>query len=422
MAAQLNEGSAGSRSAEPKVGNKRKIIIISDGLSFMQGRSLSLILSKRLSHTQVDVLGLGKNAFDNILQGAPEYTRYRATQAYAFVHGRDVDKSVPLGWEEARMLPASLRSHLTEVAPLNYGTLVSGQASFDGTRKYLLRLSQGRIVETVLIPETDRATLCVSSQVGCSLACAFCHTGTQSFMGNLSSGDILRQFWALPTGIRSLVTNFVFMGQGEPLYNWRALSQAVAILTDPRGGLGFGRGKITVSTSGVVPLIPRIASELGVNLAISLHAPTDELRTRIMPINKTYPLEGLMAACAQFIAHASCATRRISFEYVMLAGINDSPRQAHQLAQLIKHLPAHVNLIPFNPWPGAPYECSPSTAIDEFSRILEQERGIPTTVRRARGRDIMAACGQLKSSELSKGTGRETKEQPCSIPINKSPL
>lgn len=390
----------------------------------MRSRPLFLILGKRLNHTQIDALSLGKDAFDNVLQGAPGYTRYRSTQAYAFVHGREVDKSLPLSWEDARMLPSSLRSHLTEVAPLNYGTLVSGQASSDGTRKYLLRLSQERVVETVLIPETDRATLCVSSQVGCSLACTFCHTGTQAFMGNLSSGDILRQFWALPASIRALVTNFVFMGQGEPLYNWKALSQAVAILTDTKGGLGVGRGKITVSTSGVAPLIPRIASELGVNLAISLHAPTDELRTSIMPINKTYSLEALMEACAQYIAHASCATRRISFEYVMLAGINDSPEQAHQLAHLVKHFPAHVNLIPFNPWPGAPYKCSPSTVIDEFSRILEQERGVPTTIRRARGRDIMAACGQLKSNELSKRTTGEMKEQPCSthVIINKASL
>lgn len=191
-----------------------------------------------------------------------------------------------------------------------------------------------------------------------------------------------------------MVTNFVFMGQGEPLYNWSSLSEAVGIMV---GGMGFGHRRVTISTSGITPLIPKIASELGVNLAVSLHAPNDELRSQIMPINKTYPLSALIDACEGFIQGASCATRRVSFEYVMLRGVNDQASHARELANLVKHLPAHVNLIPFNPWPGSSYACSSPDVIDRFLQYLE-ERGLPTTVRRPRGQDIMAACGQLRSS------------------------
>lgn len=257
-----------------------------------------------------------------------------------------------------------------------------------------------KVVETVLIPEADRATLCVSSQVGCSLRCSFCHTGTQKFAANLSAAEILRQYFALPEGIRAMVTNFVFMGQGEPLYNFANVVSAVATITHPKG-MAFGRGKVTISTSGIAPLIPKIATELGVNLAVSLHAPNEELRTRIMAINKTFSIQTLMAACRTFIEHASCATRRVSFEYVMLKDVNDRPSHARELARLVKHLPSHINLIPFNAWPGAAYSCSDPADIEAFKAILESW-GIPVTVRRTRGQDIMAACGQLKSSLESK--------------------
>lgn len=250
----------------------------------------------------------------------------------------------------------------------------------------------------VFIPEADRATLCVSSQVGCSLRCKFCHTGTQKFSSNLTAGEILRQYYALPAGIRAMVTNVVFMGQGEPLYNWRGVAAAAAVMAE---GIGFGHRRITVSTSGITPLIPKVATELGVNLAVSLHAPTEPLRSQLMPINKTYPLRALMDACDQFIRAASCATRRVSFEYVMLREVNDHLEHAHELASLVRHLPAHVNLIPFNPWPGSSYARSSAEAIDQFLHALER-RGIPATVRRPRGQDIMAACGQLRS-QLAEG-------------------
>lgn len=256
------------------------------------------------------------------------------------------------------------------------------------------------MVETVLIPEHDRATLCVSCQVGCSLRCSFCHTGTQKFAANLSVAEILQQYFALPEGIREMVTNFVFMGQGEPLYNFGNVAGAVQTITHTKG-MAFGHGRVTISTSGIVPLIPKIATQLGVNLAVSLHAPNDELRTRIMSINKMFPIRTLMAACKEFVDEASCATRRVSFEYVMLQGVNDHPDHAKELARLVRRLPAHINLIPFNAWPGAAYQCSSPADIEAFQQVLEGW-GIAVTVRKTRGQDIMAACGQLKSSLESK--------------------
>lgn len=343
------------------------------------------------SHTK-DALEMTVTQFNTLLQ---DHERFRGAQAYKFVH-----KDKKVDWGESLGLPKHLKQWLNEFAPINHGKLVTNQASRDGTRKYLVRVAIDKSVEAVLIPEADRATLCMSSQVGCSLQCRFCHTGTQKFEGNLSAGEILRQFYAIPADVRHLITNFVFMGQGEPLYNFKNLAKAVEIMTDP-DGMGFGHGKITVSTSGIAPLIPKIASDLGVNLAVSLHSPNDALRTQIMPVNRTYPLNTLMRACEEFIEQASCATRRISFEYVMLQGINDGLKEALQLTKLVKHLPAHVNLIPFNPWPGSSFRCSSIETIKEFQEIL-QNRGIPTTIRKTRGVDIMAACGQLKSANTNK--------------------
>ncbi len=287
---------------------------------------------------------------------------------------------------------------------LDNGAVERRLQSADGTRRYAIKVSADlRAVEAVFIPEEGRGTLCVSSQVGCSLSCSFCHTGTQRLEANLSSGAILKQLVALPRAIQEMVTNVVFMGQGEPLYNLRGVSKAIEIMTDPEG-LAIAHGRVTVSTSGVAPAIPRVASEMGVNLAVSLHAPNDLLRSHIMAINKTYPLALLMEACTDFARLASCATRRISFEYVMLRDVNDSIGVARELVRLLRHLPCHVNLIPFNAWPGAPYECSPAATIEAFKEELTSS-GLPTTVRRARGADIMAACGQLagKGAVLKRG-------------------
>ncbi|MEJ0009929.1 MAG: 23S rRNA (adenine(2503)-C(2))-methyltransferase RlmN [Alphaproteobacteria bacterium] len=320
--------------------------------------------------------------------------------------------------------------------------------SFDETRKWLLKFADGNEVETVFIPDAKRGTLCVSSQVGCTLACTFCHTGTQRLVRNLTASEIVTQLmiarddlgeWpsssstckgedrgggqGVPTksggatrnsadphptlplsgggnNAHRLVTNIVFMGMGEPLLNYDHVVAACRIMLDP-DGLALSRRRITVSTSGYVPKIRPLATDAGVNLAISLHAVTDELRDQIVPINRKYPIVELLAACRDYVKVVK--DRRIMFEYVMLKGINDSDADARQLVKLLEGIPAKVNLIPFNPWPGAPYECSSNNRIHSFGRIV-MAAGIASPIRKTRGEDIMAACGQLKSlSELKKG-------------------
>jgi len=281
-----------------------------------------------------------------------------------------------------------------------------GQMSADGTRKWLLRFGDGQEAECVHIPEADRGTLCVSSQVGCTLNCRFCHTGTQVLVRNLGVAEIVGQImlardqlgeWPSPREDRQL-TNIVLMGMGEPLYNYDNVAKALKIAMDGEG-LSISKRKITLSTAGVVPLIRRCGEELGVNLAISLHATNDALRNELVPLNKKYPLAELLQACRDYPgAHNA---RRITFEYVMLKGVNDSPAEARALARLLTGIPAKVNLIPFNPWPGAPYECSSDAAIERFSDLLF-EAGYSAPVRTPRGRDILAACGQLKSDSMRK--------------------
>ena len=277
-------------------------------------------------------------------------------------------------------------------------------ASVDGTRKWLLRFADGEEVETVHIPEDDRGTLCVSSQVGCTLTCSFCHTGTQRLVRNLASEEIVGQVmiardalgeWPSPQDDRQ-VTNLVLMGMGEPLYNYENVAAALKIVMDGEG-LSISRRKITLSTSGVVPMIRRCGAELAVNLAVSLHAVRDDVRDRLVPLNRKYPIAELLEACQSYPGASNA--RRITFEYVMLKGINDSPADARELVRLVAGIPAKVNLIPFNPWPGAPYECSPDAAIKAFSDIVFAA-GYSAPVRTPRGRDILAACGQLKSASV----------------------
>ena len=276
--------------------------------------------------------------------------------------------------------------------------------SRDGTRKWLVQFADLQEAETVHIPETDRGTLCVSSQVGCTLNCTFCHTGTQRLVRNLTAAEIVGQVmvardalgeWPSPPDHRQL-TNIVLMGMGEPLYNYGNVAAALKIVMDPEG-LAISRRKITLSTAGVVPMIARVGEELGVNLAVSLHAVTDELRDRLVPLNRKYPIKELLEACRNY--PGSSNARRITFEYVMLKGVNDSPAEAHELVRLLKGIPVKVNLIPFNPWPGAPYECSTEAAIAAFSDIVFAA-GYSAPVRTPRGRDILAACGQLKSDSV----------------------
>jgi 23S rRNA (adenine2503-C2)-methyltransferase len=282
--------------------------------------------------------------------------------------------------------------------------IVTEQISADGTRKWLLRTGPGIEFETVFIPEPGRGTLCVSSQVGCTLNCRFCHTGTQKLVRNLTPAEIVGQVMIAKdsladwpsTGPDRRVTNVVMMGMGEPLYNFDNVKAALAIVTDG-DGLALSKRRVTLSTAGVVPMIPRAGHEIGSSLAISLHAVRDDIRDVIVPINKKYPLKELLDACRSYPGASNA--RRITFEYVMLKGVNDSLPEARELVKLIRGIPAKINLIPFNPWPGAPYECSDWEQIEKFAEIVNRA-GYASPVRTPRGRDIMAACGQLKSESV----------------------
>jgi 23S rRNA (adenine2503-C2)-methyltransferase len=279
------------------------------------------------------------------------------------------------------------------------------QTSEDGTRKFLFRFRDGQEAETVYIPgrEEDRGAVCISSQVGCTLSCRFCHTGTQALVRNLGPAEIVGQFmaardsygeWPSPKGeTPRLLSTIVLMGMGEPLYNYENVAVAMKIAMDHEG-IGLSRRRITLSTSGVVPMMDRAGAELGVNLAVSLHAVRDELRDELVPLNRKYPIAELLAACRRYPPASNA--RRITFEYVMLKGINDSEAEARELVRLIAGMPAKVNLIPFNPWPGSPYETSGARAIERFAEIV-MRAGFSSPVRTPRGRDILAACGQLRT-------------------------
>jgi len=300
-------------------------------------------------------------------------------------------------------LAKDFRALLEEKFTLARPDIVTEQISNDGTRKWLLR-SGGQEYEAVYIPESDRGTLCVSSQVGCTLNCRFCHTGTQKMVRNLTPSEILGQLFVArdslgdwpSTAPGRKVTNVVMMGMGEPLYNFDNVKAALAIVMDG-DGLALSKRRVTLSTAGVVPMIKRAGDEIGSSLAISLHAVRDEIRDVIVPINKKYPLKELIQACRDYPGASNA--RRITFEYVMLKGVNDSLADARALVKLIAGIPAKINLIPFNPWPGAPYECSDWEQIEKFAEVVNRA-GYASPVRTPRGRDIMAACGQLKSESV----------------------
>jgi 23S rRNA (adenine2503-C2)-methyltransferase len=332
---------------------------------------------------------------------------FRARQLWHWIYHRGARDFAAM-----TTLAKSFRAELAARYVVARPAVARAQASADGTRKWLLRFADGQEAECVHIPEEDRGTLCVSSQVGCTLTCKFCHTGTQRLVRNLDASEIVGQAmaardalgeWPSPKDDRQ-ITNIVLMGMGEPLFNYANVAQAVKIMLDPEG-LSVSRRKITLSTAGVVPMIRRCGEELCVNLAISLHAVTDELRDVLVPLNKKYPIAELMDACRTY--PGSSNARRITFEYVMLKGVNDSPAEARALVRLIAGIPAKVNLIPFNPWPGAPFECSTDAAIEAFGDIVNAA-GYASPVRTPRGRDILAACGQLKSESVKARRGERT--------------
>jgi len=344
----------------------------------------------------------------------PSQRKMRVQQLWHWIYVRGAQNFADMT-SISKDMRSQLETHFTVARP----EVVAEQISNDGTRKWLLRLPSGdsvekaHEVECVYIPETDRGTLCVSSQVGCTLNCSFCHTGTQRLVRNLTAGEIVGQImvardrlndWAdreTPTGSR-LVTNVVMMGMGEPLYNFEAVRDALLIVSDNEG-IGISRRRITLSTSGVVPNIARTGDEIGVMLAISLHAVRDELRDELVPLNRKYPIAELLQACRDY--PGSSNARRITFEYVMLKGVNDSLDDAKLLVKMLKGIHAKINLIPFNPWPGTAYECSDWDQIEKFSEYIFNA-GYSSPVRTPRGRDILAACGQLKS-ETEKLSARE---------------
>ena len=360
------------------------------------------------------LVGLTRGALKDKLVaiGVPEReARMRVSQVWHWLYHRGIQS-----FEEMTNVGKALRGALAEAYSVDRPEVTAEQVSVDGTRKWLLRMpstgphDRGAEIECVYIPDDDRGTLCVSSQVGCTLTCSFCHTGTQRLVRNLSAAEIAAQLvvardrlgdWPtlgeretaiLPDGGR-LVTNIVFMGMGEPLYNLDSVVDAVEVMSDGEG-LALSRRRITVSTSGVVPEMPALGERANTMLAISLHAVRDELRNELVPLNKRYPIAELLQACREYPGVSNA--RRITFEYVMLKGVNDSDADARELVRLLRGIPAKINLIPFNPWPGAPYECSSWERIERFSEIVFRA-GYASPVRTPRGRDILAACGQLKS-------------------------
>ena len=318
---------------------------------------------------------------------------FRAVQVMKWIHHHGVSE-----FHCMTDLSKTLRERLTQIAEIRAPRIVTEQHSTDGTCKWMLEVDEGNAVETVFIPESDRGTLCVSSQVGCALDCTFCSTARQGFNRNLSSAEIVGQLWLTrpllqaEVGNSRVISNVVMMGMGEPLLNLNNVLDAMDVMKDDLA-YGLGKRRVTLSTSGVVPAIDRLKDAIDVSLAVSLHAPNDELRSRLVPLNRKYPIRDLLAACKRFVENKNCK-HSVTFEYVMLDGVNDSAELAMELGELIKDMRAKVNLIPFNPFPGTSYRRSSNAAIDRFRTIL-QGCGITTITRKTRGADIDAACGQL---------------------------
>ena len=359
-----------------------------------------------ISAARESLCGADKKALDAALAQAnvpDKQIKMRRQQIWSWLYTHGVQD-----FDAMHNIAKAVRTGLAENFSLARLELAQVQYSDDSTRKWLYRLDDGKEIETVYIPEAGRGTLCVSSQVGCTLACRFCHTGTQRLIRNLTTAEITGQLVAArdalddwPTGSASntgtrKITNIVMMGMGEPLYNTDNVIAALNVMSDG-DGLALSRRRITLSTSGVVPDIARMGAETGVMLAISLHAVRDDLRDELVPLNKKYPIADLLDACRAYPGLSNA--RRITFEYVMLKGVNDTDADARELVRLLAGIPAKINIIPFNPWPNSPYECAEWDRIEAFADIVNRA-GYASPVRTPRGRDIMAACGQLKSQSV----------------------
>jgi len=347
--------------------------------------------------------------------------RFRATQLYRWIHQKGAADFTAMS-----DLAKSLRDKLAGVAVVQPLAVVSEQASTDGTIKWLFDVGGGNAVETVFIPEDDRGTLCVSSQAGCAVGCRFCSTGHQGFSRNLTTGEIVAQLWFAEHHLRQrlkltpgerAITNVVMMGMGEPLQNYSALVPALRVMLDDHG-YGLSRRRVTVSTSGVVPMIDRLRDDCPVALAVSLHAPDDALRDDLVPLNRKYPIDELIQACGRYLDKAP--RDFITFEYCMLDGVNDTPEHAQALVKLSQRIACKFNLIPFNPFPQSGLKRSPRERVTAFARVL-QEAGVVTTVRKTRGDDIDAACGQL-AGEVQDRTNAAKRMTRAPIQIHRKPL
>jgi len=360
--------------------------------------------------TKVNLLDLDRKGLEAFFTSVGEKA-FRASQLMQWIHQRGITD-----FDEMTDLSKALRERLKETAVVHIPETVIEQDSKDGTRKWLLRLDSGNSIEMVFIPEDDRGTLCISSQVGCALECSFCSTAQQGFNRNLSAAEIIGQLFLAKKTLEAdmkdtskrVVTNVVMMGMGEPLLNFDNVVKAMNLMMDDFG-YGLSKRRVTLSTAGVVPAMDRLKDACDVALAVSLHATTDELRDELVPINKKYPIKELMAACERYLDRDG--RRKITFEYVMLKGINDQPQDARQLIKLLKGVPCKVNLIPFNPFPESNYECSSRNAIDRFRDIL-QRGGLVTMTRKTRGEDIDAACGQLAGKVKDKTKRSQRKVIP----------
>jgi 23S rRNA (adenine2503-C2)-methyltransferase len=340
---------------------------------------------------KINLLDLNRQELEAFFLAGEEKS-FRAGQVMKWIHGRCV-----ADFESMTDLGKGLRAGLRDYAEIRLPEVVADQYSHDGSRKWLLRLADGNCIETVFIPEDGRGTLCVSSQVGCMLNCSFCSTAQQGFNRNLSTGEIIAQVWQAanalgnrPDGTRR-ISNVVMMGMGEPLLNYDNVIRAMQVMLDDYG-YGLSKRRVTLSTAGIVPAIRRLRQDCDVSLAVSLHAPDDLLRNQLVPLNRKFPIAELLAACRDYVGDDS--RRRVTFEYVLLAGINDSDAHARRLVRLLEGVPAKINLIPFNPFPGTRYRCSPPATMERFFTMLNRA-GIVTITRKTRGGDIDAACGQL---------------------------
>ena len=364
----------------------------------MEDKKLSVNIINSIDVTKTNLLGLSKNELKTILS-ENNLPKFRADQIWYWIY-----RSGTIDFDLMTNISKNLRVELSNKFYIWRPEISSVQKSDDGTIKWLLKLSDGNEIETVWIPDGKRGTLCISSQVGCTLTCKFCHTGTQRLVRNLSSAEIVGQVMLAMDEIKDwpsasenrLLTSIVLMGMGEPLYNYDNVKKAINIIMD-HSGISLSRRRITLSTSGIVPEIQKCGEELGVNLAISLHATNDILRNELVPINKKYDIKQLLDAVRSYATISN--SRRVTWEYVMLKGVNDTIEDAKSLVNLIKGIPSKINLIPFNEWPCSPYECSTSQNIKNFAKIV-MKAGYASPIRTPRGRDVMAACGQLKSLSL----------------------